>query len=108
MYSELQCLQVCATCELLPTDAGWKSQIVFYLGTRARLSSRCYPLDYRRAESLGGRINRGREACRTCPDDSYVVEHLGIGQFRDAQLICQVRNRRTSHDPSVPEYDCWQ
>ena len=108
MYAELQRLQLGATCESLPADARGKSQIVFYLGARTCLSSRSHPLDHSRAESFGGCIDRSRETCRTGPDNGNITDHFGIWQFRYAQLICQLRNRRTLQDPSVRDYDFWQ
>src|ERR1700736_5767756 len=85
VYAEFQCLQMCASCQLLAADAGGETQIIFYLLTSACLSSWRHPFDDSRAESFGSRINCGRESCGTSSDDSHIADHFGIREFCDDQ-----------------------
>src|SRR6201982_2737135 len=108
MYAELQCLQLRAISQLLPTDASRKSQVIFYFRTCTRLSSRCYSFYDRRREAFRGCIDRSRESCRTCSDDGNVVDHPGVRSLRNAQFVCQVGDGRARQDPPIREYDCRQ
>src|ERR1700747_1936897 len=75
VYAEFQCLQMCASCQLLAADAGGETQIIFYLRTSACLSSWRHPFDDCRAESFGSRINCGRESLGPSSAGIMIADH---------------------------------
>ena len=84
--------------EEMPRDSRGEPEIVLDAGARAGLAARRVRLDDEHVEALGGRVDGGREAGGTGPDDDEVADDLLV-HLVQAEAIPDLVDGRLLEDP---------
>ena len=102
--AELARLECRASGELGAGKAGGEAEVVLDSGARARLTARGEPFDHKRAEALGGGVDRSGQPGRTAAEYDD-VEALAVDLRSEAQLFGDRRHRGSPDDAVGTDQD---